>query len=113
MTLEEKRDATRIEHMHDVIDRIAVIMGALEKEDFLSDEMRCEALAHRLMQLGDLTLMRYNVREFWIIRIFQCIHSHPCWLILKRFRYLLLGFWRRLPRNAVIKTSLRGSLRNS
>ena len=53
MTLEEKRDATRIEHMHDVIDRIAVIMGTLEKEDFLADEMRCEALAHRLTQLGE------------------------------------------------------------
>ena len=36
MTLEEKRDATRIEHMHDAIARIAVLMGTLEKEDFLA-----------------------------------------------------------------------------
>ena len=35
MTLEEKRDASRIEHMHDAIARIAIIMGSLEKEDFL------------------------------------------------------------------------------
>ena len=35
MTLEEKRDATRIEHMHDAIARIAIIMGSLEKEDFV------------------------------------------------------------------------------
>ena len=78
MTLEEKRDATRIEHMHDVIDRIAVIMGALEKEDFLSDEMRCEALAHRLMQLGEAANK--------LSRAFRAAHTEIDWRRIVEFR---------------------------
>ena len=45
MTLDEKRDATRIEHMHDAIARIAVLVGSLEKEDFLT---RCVAKRWRI-----------------------------------------------------------------
>ncbi len=64
--------------MHDVIDRIAVIMGALEKEDFLSDEMRCEALAHRLMQLGEAANK--------LSRAFRAAHTEIDWRRIVEFR---------------------------
>ena len=72
MTLEEKRDATRIEHMHDVIARIAVIMGTL------ADEMRCEALAHRLTQLGEAANK--------ISRAFRAAHPEIDWRSTIEFR---------------------------
>ena len=78
MTVEEKRDATRIEHMHDVIGRIAVIMGTLEKEVFLADEMRCEALAHRLTQLGEAANK--------ISRAFKAAHPEIDWRRTVEFR---------------------------
>ena len=78
MTVEEKRDATRIEHMHDVIARIAVIMGTLEKEDFLADEMRCEALAHRLTQLGEAANK--------VSRAFKAAHPEIDWRSTIEFR---------------------------
>ena len=78
MTLEEKRDATRIEHMHDAIVRIAVIMGTLEKEEFLADEMRCEALAHRLTQLGEAANK--------VSRAFKAAHPEIPWRRTVEFR---------------------------
>jgi len=78
MTVEEKRDATRIEHMHDVIVRIAVIMGTLEKEEFLADEMRCEALAHRLTQLGEAANK--------VSRAFKSMHPEIDWRSTIEFR---------------------------
>ena len=78
MTLEEKRDATRIEHMHDAIARIAVLMGTLEKEDFLADEMRCEALAHRLTLLGEAANK--------ISRAFKAAHPEIDWRRTVEFR---------------------------
>ena len=78
MTLEEKRDATRIEHMHDVIARIVIIMGSLEKEDFLMDELRCEALAHRLTQLGEAANK--------LSRAFKAAHPEIDWRRTIEFR---------------------------
>ncbi len=78
MTLEEKRDATRIEHMYDAIVRIAVLMGTLEKEDFLADEMRCEALAHRLTLLGEAANK--------ISRAFKAAHPEIDWRRTVEFR---------------------------
>ena len=78
MTLEEKRDATRIEHMHDAIARIAVIMGSLEKEEFLMDELRCEALAHRLTQLGEAANK--------LSRAFKAAHPEIDWRRTVEFR---------------------------
>ena len=78
MTLEEKRDATRIEHMHDAIARIAIIMGSLEKEDFLMDELRCEALAHRLTQLGEAANK--------LSRAFKAAHPEIDWRRTIEFR---------------------------
>lgn len=78
MTLEEKRDATRIEHMHDIIQRISVLMGALEKEAFLADEMRCEALAHRLTQLGEAANK--------LSRAFKASHAEIDWRRTVEFR---------------------------
>ena len=78
MTLEESRDVTRIEHMHDVIARIAVLMGNLEKEEFLADEMRCEALAHRLTQLGEAANK--------VSRSFKALHPEIDWRRTIEFR---------------------------
>ncbi len=78
MTLEETRDATRIEHMHDAIARIAIIMGSLEKEDFLMDELRCEALAHRLTQLGEAANK--------LSRAFKAAHPEIDWRRTIEFR---------------------------
>ena len=78
MTLEEKRDASRIEHMHDAIARIAIIMGSLEKEDFLMDELRCEALAHRLTQLGEAANK--------LSRAFKAAHPEIDWRRTIEFR---------------------------
>ena len=78
MTLEEKRDASRIEHMHDAIARIAIIMGSLETEDFLMDELRCEALAHRLTQLGEAANK--------LSRAFKAAHPEIDWRRTIEFR---------------------------
>lgn len=53
-------------------------MGDLEKEDFLADEMRCEALAHRLTQLGEAANK--------ISRSFKSAHPEIPWRRTIEFR---------------------------
>lgn len=78
MTLEEMKDASRIEHMHDIIARVAVLMGGLEKEAFLVDEMRCEALAHNLTLLGESANK--------LSRTFKAVHQEIDWRRIVQFR---------------------------